>query len=161
MPSVSMSISSMFLIGLVIADVLFSPGRCLQRVFAHFTSLGKEFRHAPGPSRHKKRRQTPPFLFRIGTFISVQKHEIFSGRFAVTTGNEFEFDLCVFLKGRQSGAFNCRNMHESVSPASIRSDKTISFGGVEPLYSTCSHYLVSWTLDNYQDLTPKVPKCSV
>jgi|SRR5689334_7106187 len=65
----------------------------------------------------------------------------FSGGLFASIGNDFVFNLLPLIEGAEAGAFDRRDVDEYVlASTTVRLNKTIAFGRVEPLHSTGRHY---------------------
>ena len=51
----------------------------------------------------------------------------------------FVTNLCTLIEAAQTGLLDCRDVHEYVFATVVRLNEAVSFGGIKPFNSTCSH----------------------
>jgi hypothetical protein len=69
--------------------------------------------------------------------------QIASARLALLgVGDQLKANLLVFLQIAQSCLFNGRNMHEHISAAIIRLNKSKALGAIKPLHSSRYHLVL-------------------
>jgi hypothetical protein len=73
--------------------------------------------------------------------------DVLCRRFASVV-DDFELDLLALIECGEAGAFHRRDMNEHVLSASLRLDKAVALGGVEPLYISDRHLDTSRILNN-------------
>src|SRR4051812_9225901 len=70
---------------------------------------------------------------------SLSHLEIFR-RFLAAIGNDLVLNVLAFVEGAQSGALDGGDVNEHILATTLRLDKAVTLGRVEPLHSACSHY---------------------
>src|SRR6185312_813993 len=55
-------------------------------------------------------------------------------------GDKLEVDMLTFIESAQPGALHSRNVHKHVLPTTLRLNKAVALGRIEPLHSPASHH---------------------
>src|SRR4029077_6801911 len=59
------------------------------------------------------------------------------GRGLAAIAHDLVFDLLAFIERAEPGPLDGRNVHEHVLTTTLRLDKAVALGGIEPLHGTC------------------------
>jgi hypothetical protein len=87
---------------------------------------------------NKKARARRAFKLSIGS-TSVDEREILCRALAVPALLKLVLYLLTLVEAVKAGAFDGRDVNESVIRPIVGTDEAIAFDGVEPLYGSCSH----------------------